>query len=108
MKQEILDKLARLHYEDEKRHVKRLKTLLNDKVFPADPERRETYLALLRYHKERLIYHKRQVPLKPAKQEDALWDLDVCPCCRSVARLYKNCCEECGQRLMWSNENGKV
>ena len=102
MKQEILDKLARLYYQDENDVIKKLKF----KITISNPNRSKAFRIThdyheLKYHKERLAFYKRRLPMKPAKIEDALWDIDVCPCCRSVARLYKNYCEECGQRLMW-------
>ena len=119
MKQEILDKLARLHYEDEKRRVKRLKALLNDKVFPAGPSKRETHLMMLRYHKERLMYHKRMVPMKPVLKHDKTGGGIYCPSCNDWffdvdildVRICVNAfqhCRWCGQRLMWSDKNGEV
>lgn len=105
MKQEILDRLARLHYEDEKDIIKRFKFKLN--ISSNGHRNWRVYRCLrnyseLKYHKEKLMFYKRMLPMKPVLVDiNQNFELMVCPCCEYEVRLFKNYCEECGQRLMW-------
>ena len=110
MKQETLDRLARLDYQDEKAHIKRLKKELE--CIAAYPMCKDTATNLLRYHKNRLVYIKRRVPMKPKEYKNYQGLLYICPCCDcelfydhveaiEIHKRYSTYCGRCGQRLMW-------
>ena len=102
MKQKQLDQLARLDYEDEKHHIKRLKAFLNCDEYwnVVSDSRRKSMLMQLSYHKKRLMYYKRKVPMYPRM---CYWYY----CSTCDARLYTRTehCPRCGQRFMWPEED---
>lgn len=119
MKQETLDKLARLDYQEEKWQIKNLKQKINEISGNRKYRVPRPLLDLLRYHKDRLAYFKRMVPMKPVIRHHFDSHSVYCPCCGDVFfattvldfRICVNAfqyCRFCGQRMMWGNENGEV
>ena len=45
---------------------------------------------------------EKQIPKKP--KTDDRYVMYICPCCNDFIKVSHNCCQNCGQRLDWSDE----
>lgn len=112
MKQEILDKLARLDYAWELQEIRIRKRKLNDPDYPLLGPYREDVLSEINFHKKQAEYFKRRLPMKPKEYNKYIGTLYSCPCCDyklfykevdgiEFFKLDNTYCGRCGQRLMW-------
>ena len=45
---------------------------------------------------------EKQIPKKP--KTDDRYVMYICPCCNDFIKVSHNCCQNCGQKLDWSDE----
>lgn len=45
---------------------------------------------------------EKQMPKKP--KTDDRYVMYICPCCNDFIKVSHNCCQNCGQKLDWSDE----
>ena len=45
---------------------------------------------------------EKQIPRKPKTNDNYI--MYICPCCNNFIKLCRNYCENCGQKLDWSDE----
>lgn len=45
---------------------------------------------------------EKQIPKKP--KTDDRYVMYICPCCNDFIKVSHNCCQNCGQKLYWSDE----
>ena len=45
---------------------------------------------------------EKQIPKKP--KTDDRYVMYICPCCNDFIKVSHNCCQNCGQKFDWSDE----